>query len=176
MSPSYIADPGARLDAQYARIGVTDFRDEIRGARSIVERYKGEENAHDVATRQRASGFQGCWVLALGTTDAANIGAGASLTAAERIDRMMAVIGSDPVLWVDVKTLVGDGAWSEPHMAAWDEAVTAAAARYPNIKIYDWAAVVQDAWFQHDGIHYTSDGNVQRARMIADALAAAYPA
>jgi hypothetical protein len=175
MSPAYLSDPARRIDAQYARVGATDFRDEIKGARSIVERYKGEENAAQVATRQRASGFHGCWVLALGTTDAANIGAGASLSAAKRIDRMMAIIGNDPVLWVNVKTLVTGGAWSEPHMAAWDEALAAAAARYPNIKVYDWAAVVDDGWFQHDGIHYTSDGSAQRARLIADALAAAYP-
>ena len=42
--------------------------------------------------------------------------------------------------------------------------------------LYDWAAVVQDAWFQDDGIHYTSAGNVERARLIADALVVAYPA
>ena len=36
--------------------------------------------------------------------------------------------------------------------------------------------MVQDAWFQDDGIHYTSAGNAERARLIADALLAAYPA
>jgi hypothetical protein len=176
VSSSYIADPTARLDAQYARVGVSDFRDGIKGARSIVERYKGEENAVDVATRLRAAGFHGCWVLALGTTDAANIGAGAPLGAAGRIDRLMGVIGSDPVLWVNVKTLVADGAWGEPHMAAWDQALTAAATKYPNLKVYDWASVVQDGWFQQDHIHYTSEGYAQRASLIADALDAAYPA
>jgi hypothetical protein len=176
ISSAFLSDPAQRIDAQYARIGVTDFRDEIKGARSIVERYKGEENADQVATRQRSSGYHGCWVLALGTTDSANIGAGASLSAAARIDRMMAIIGNDPVLWVNVKTLVRSGAWSEPHMAAWDEALTAAAARYPNLEVYDWAAVVEDAWFQRDGIHYTSEGYAQRARLIADALATADPA
>jgi lysophospholipase L1-like esterase len=61
-------------------------------------------------------------------------------------------------------------------MAAWDQALTAAAARYPNLEVYDWAAVVQDDWFQTDRIHYTSAGYAQRARLIADALATAYPA
>src|SRR5829696_6535385 len=81
MSPDFIADPGQRIDAQYARIGVIDFDDEIRGARSIIERFHGEENALDVATREVAGGFAGCWVLALGTTDAANMHAGAMLSA-----------------------------------------------------------------------------------------------
>ena len=30
-------------------------------------------------------------------------------------------------------------------------------------------------WFINDGIHYTSAGYAQRARLIADGLAAAFP-
>jgi hypothetical protein len=177
MDPSFIGDPAQRVDAQYARVGVTDFRDEIKGARSIVERYRGEENAEEVARREKAAGYEGCWVLALGTTDAANIRAGGVLSAAERIDRMFSIIGDDPVLWVDVKTLdPSDANWANDGMLAWNEALVAAQARHANLKIYDWAAVVQDAWFQDDGIHYTSAGNVERARLLADALLAAYPA
>ena len=74
------------------------------------------------------------------------------------------------------KTLVGDGAWSASHMASWNEAVATAAAKHPSLKVYDWASVVQDAWFQQDHIHYTSEGYAHRASMIAGALAAAYPA
>jgi len=177
MDPSFIADPPARIDAQYARVGVTDFRDEIKGARSIVEHFKHEENADDVATRQKAAGYEGCWVLALGTTDAANMAAGGVLTAAERIDRMFSIIGDDPVLWVNVKTQVADpDPWANSQMVAWDAALTAAVARHPNLRVYDWASVVQDSWFQDDGIHYNQVGNAERARDIADALATAYPA
>ena len=115
--------------------------------------------------------------MALGTTDAANMHAGGVLTAGERIDRMFAIVGDDPVLWVNVKTLnPSDADWANAQMVAWNEALVAAQARYPNLQIYDWAAVVQDAWFQDDGIHYTSAGNAERARLIADALLAAYPA
>jgi hypothetical protein len=177
MDPDFIDDPAQRIDAQYARVGVTDFRNEIRGARSIVERYRGEENADDVATREVAGGFAGCWVMALGTTDAANLHAGGALTADARIDRMMAIVGDDPVLWVNVKTLApADPDWADAQMVAWNQALGAAQARHPNLQVYDWAAVVQDVWFQDDGIHYTSAGNVERARLIADALLAAYPA
>jgi hypothetical protein len=176
MSSDYLQDPTSRIDARYAAVGVTDFRPEISGGRSIVERLKKQENAEEVAQRQRAAGFHGCWVLALGTTDAANMAAGAPLGADQRIERLMAVIGGDPVLWVNAKTLVTDGSWSEPHMQAWDQALTTAAAKYPNIEVYDWAAVAQDAWFQTDRIHYTSAGYAQRARLIADALAVTYPA
>lgn len=177
MSPDFIADPALRIDAQYARVGVTDFRNEIMGARSIIERYAGQENADDVATREKAAGFEGCWVMALGTTDAANMHAGGVLTADGRIDRMMAIVGDDPVLWVNAKTLDAERAdWANAQMAAWNAALVAAQARHPNLRIYDWASVVADAWFQDDGIHYTSAGNVERARLIADALLATYPA
>jgi hypothetical protein len=175
LSPDSIADPAQRLDAQYARIGVIDFRAEVSGARSIVEALSGQENAEQVALRQRASGFHGCWVVAVGTNDAANIGTGSGVPAAERIDRMMAVIGYDPVLWVDAVTRTGTGAWAEPNMDAWNQALAAARSRYPNIEIYDWATVARPAWFQRDGIHYTSAGSVERARLIADALADTYP-
>ncbi len=176
MSPDFLADPAQRIDAQYARVGVTDFRNEISGARSIVESMPDQEDAYEVAARQKVGGYDGCWVLALGTTDAANLAVGGALTADRRIDRMFEVIGDDPVLWVNVKTLVDDGEWSNSQMQAWDQALAAAAARHPNLAVYDWAAVVQDAWFQDDRIHYTSAGNAERARLIADALATAYPA
>src|SRR6476619_2447466 len=64
MAPEYLHDPTERIDAQYARVGVTDFRNEIAGARSIVERYKQQKNATEVVERQRATGFHGCWVVA----------------------------------------------------------------------------------------------------------------
>lgn len=41
--------------------------------------------------------------------------------------------------------------------------------------VYDWAADVEDAWFIDDGIHFTTPGYRARARLIADALAAAFP-
>lgn len=176
MSPDYIADPALRLDAQYARVGVTDYRNEISGGRSIVEALPNQEDSAEVAARQKATGYEGCWVLALGTTDAANLSAGGALSAARRIDRMFEIIGDDPVLWVNVKTLDTDGDWSNTEMQAWNQALTDATARHPNLHVYDWAAIVPDDWFQPDHRHYTSAGYVERSRLIADALVTAYPA
>jgi hypothetical protein len=176
VSEDFIADPAARLDAQYRRVGVTDPRMEISGARSIVETVGDQLNAADAAAAVKATGYEGCWVLAMGTTDTANVAVGSPVGRVERIDRMLAVIGDDPTLWLTVKTLEPEGAWSNANMQLWNQTLLEAQARYPNIQIYDWAAVVQDAWFQDDGIHYTSAGNVERARLIADALVASYPA
>jgi lysophospholipase L1-like esterase len=44
------------------------------------------------------------------------------------------------------------------------------------MRLYDWPAVVRSSWFISDGIHYTSNGYAHRAKMIADALASAFPA
>ena len=176
VSPSFIPDPAQRMGAQYARVGATESHLEISGARSIVETLPGQVNAHDTAAALKQAGFDGCWVLALGTTDTANVAVGSNITRMDRIDRMMEVIGDDPVMWVDVKTLVGSGAWSNPEMAKWNATLVEAQAKYPNIKVYNWTQVVQDAWFSSDRIHYTGEGYAERARLIADALAATYPA
>jgi hypothetical protein len=174
-STSYLPDPSQRIDAQYARVGVTSFDSEISGARSVVERYKNEPNAEDVARRLIAQGYHGCWVLALGTNEAADVAVGSNVGLAERIDRMMADVGNAPVLWVNVKSLVGTGPYAENNMADWDNALAKACSKYPNMRIFDWASVVNDSWFISDGIHFTTPGYGARAQMIADALAKAYP-
>jgi hypothetical protein len=88
---------------------------------------------------------------------------------------MMSLVGSQPVMWVNVKSLVATGPYSESDMLAWDTALIRACARYPNMRVYDWASVVKDNWFIADGIHFTSRGYAARAHRIARALAAAFP-
>lgn len=176
ISPSNLPNPADRVDAQYRRVGVDDPRMEISGARSIVETLPGQVNARDTAARIKAGGYEGCWVLALGTTDTANIAAGAGPGRRERIDRMMAVAGDDPVLWVNVRTAVGGtDPWSNTNMQLWNQALLAAAAAYPNLRVYDWSAVMNPVWLSSDRIHYTSEGYAQRGRLIADALATEFP-
>jgi hypothetical protein len=174
-STSYLPDPSQRVDAQYARVGVTSFDSEISGARSVVERYQGEPNADDVAKRLVGQGYHGCWVLALGTNEAADVAVGSNVGLSDRVDRMMADVGSAPVLWVNVKSLLGSGPYAENNMADWDNALVKACATYPNMRIFDWASVVQGSWFISDGIHFTSAGYAARSQMIADALAKAFP-
>jgi lysophospholipase L1-like esterase len=50
-----------------------------------------------------------------------------------------------------------------------------ACAKYPNMRVFDWASLAKPAWFISDGIHYTSAGYEQRAVDIADGLARAFP-
>jgi peptidoglycan/LPS O-acetylase OafA/YrhL len=175
ISPEYLPDPRDRIDARYAQVGVTTFVPEISGARSIVETYQGYPNAYTVARQLIQQGYHGCWVLALGTNDTADVAVGSPVGLAARIKEMMSLIGNQPVMWVNVRSLLAYGPYSERDMLLWDEALLQACASYPNMRIYDWAAVVQDSWFISDGIHFTSAGYAARAYLIARALAAAFP-
>ena len=176
ISSDYLPDPRQRIAAQYAKVGVTTFVPEISGARSIVETYQGQPNAYTVAKQQVQQGYQGCWVLALGTNDAADVDVGSPVSLAARIKEMMSVIGGQPVMWVNVKSLLASGPYAESNMLAWDHALIQACASYPNMRVYDWASAAKDSWFISDGIHFTSAGYAARARLIASALARAFPA
>jgi lysophospholipase L1-like esterase len=79
------------------------------------------------------------------------------------------------VLWVNVKSLLSSGPYAESNMLRWDQALISACAKYPNMRVYDWAAQVRAKWYISDGIHFTSIGYKHRAKMIADALARAFP-
>ncbi len=176
VSPDYLPDPGQRIAAQYARVGVTRLITEISGGRSIVETIDQQQNAYTVARQLVAAGYRGCWVLALGTNDTADVYVGSTVSQAARIHRMMSVIGNQPVMWVNVRSLLISGPYAESQMQLWNSALLQACARYPDMRVYNWAADAQSSWFIADGIHYTSAGYAARAHLIAQALAAAFPA
>jgi peptidoglycan/LPS O-acetylase OafA/YrhL len=163
------------IAAQYARVGATTAHLEVAGARSIYENFEGEPNAQEVAEAWKNEGFKGCWVIAMGTNEAANVAAGSNFSYDDRIESMMSTIGNEPVMWVNVKSLVPSGPYAETNMASWDKALRESCDRYPNMRIYNWAADVQDKWFIPDGIHFTSEGYAARGRLIADALLEAFP-
>jgi peptidoglycan/LPS O-acetylase OafA/YrhL len=175
VSSEYLPDPKERISAQYTRVGAVTQHFEIAGARSIYENFEGEPNAQEVAEAWKNEGFRGCWVLALGTNEAADVAVGSKFTYDDRIDSMMSTIGEEPVLWVNVKSLLANTPYAESNMKAWDEALLDACDRYPYMRIYDWAADVKDNWFIPDGIHFTSEGYAARSRLIADALLEAFP-
>ena len=116
ISSTYLPDAAQRLDAQYARVGVSRSLMEIVGANSIVETLPGDQNGYQIAQGLVAQGYRGCWVIALGTNDTADVYVGSNVSLAARIKRMMSVIGNQPVLWVNVKTLLSSGPYSETDM------------------------------------------------------------
>ncbi len=175
-NPEYLPNELERIPNRYAEVGVKETHMEVQGARSIEERFEGEPNAQEVAAAWKAEGFKGCWVLALGTNEAADVAAGSNVGLRERIEKMMAIIGDEPVLWVNVRSLVPPGdPYSKAGMVEWDEELERACDGYPNMRVYDWASDVKDEWFIEDGIHFTSPGYAARAQLIAQALAHAFP-
>ena len=79
------------------------------------------------------------------------------------------------VLWVGAVSLVRSGGYAENLMQRWNRAIVAACRRYPNMRVYDWAARAKAPWFINDGIHYTTPGYIARTHLIARALASAFP-
>jgi peptidoglycan/LPS O-acetylase OafA/YrhL len=175
ISADYEPNPANRISAQYHNVGVHRIIFEISGARSIVETYDGYPNAYTVAQQLVRSGYHGCWVLALGTNDTADVAVGSNVGLAARIRQMMSVTRGMPVLWVNVVSLLSSGPYSEHNMREWDQALLQACAHYPNMRVLNWAAEAQRNWFISDGIHYTSTGYAYRAKAIAGALAEAFP-
>jgi peptidoglycan/LPS O-acetylase OafA/YrhL len=176
ISPDYLPNPADRITARYTDVGVKKSIMKIVGATSIVESLPGTPNAYEMASQVLQSGYHGCWVLALGTNDTADVYVGSNVGLVQRIERMMALIGNQPVMWVELSSLLSNGPYSEQNMELWNQALKHVLPHYPSMRIYDWPAVAQKSWFISDGIHYTSTGYAHRAVAIADALAAAFPA
>ena len=175
VSPLDLPDPAQRLAAQYTGVGVRHTWIDASGGRSMVEEMPGQINGFDTARNMASHGFRGCWVIALGTNDTANVSVGSSVGRMARIQELMSVAHGAPVMWVNVKTLDSSGPWSEANMQLWNDTLLQACHQYPNLRIFDWASAAQDGWFISDGIHYTPAGYAARAHLIAGALARAFP-
>lgn len=178
ISPAYITSPAQRLQAQLAQVGASVQQFAIYGGTSVVETLPGEPNAFQAASQIASHGFRGCWVLAIGTNDAADIAAGSPVGEASRIATMMRVVGNQPVLWVNTVSLLPAtaGPYASQNMQAWNAGLLQACGRYPNMRILNWATMAQRQWFVPDGVHYNSTGSVNRAHAIAAGLAQAFPA
>jgi hypothetical protein len=176
VSRAYLPKPGERITAQYEDVGVRSVVTDISGARSVVEVLPGQINGYDAMRSITRGGFRGCWVIALGTNDTADVAAGSNVGLMTRISRVMKAANGEPVMWVNVKSLLSSGPYAEPNMARWDQALLRECAKYPNMRVFNWAAEVRTKWYISDGIHFTSIGYKHRATMIADALARAFPA
>jgi hypothetical protein len=176
VSADYLPNPALRLNARYARVGAIHQRMQISGARSIVETHDGQPNAATVAREIVASGYKGCWVIAMGVNDAADIAAGSRVSAPQRIERMMSIIGTDPVLWIAVRTLVPNGPYAESNMESWNAALLRACASHPHMRVVNWAALAQPAYYIPDGIHYNTPGSAVLAAAFATGLVRAFPA
>ncbi|MEP1126611.1 MAG: hypothetical protein ABJH68_22220 [Ilumatobacter sp.] len=168
---------GATINAQLAAIGVADLRIDASGGRSIVETLPGQANGPDAIAAIQATGFAGCWVILLGTNDAANIAAGSNADAARRIGLVLDAVAGEPTLWLTASTVRNDGFWARPNTLAWNDRLLALLAGVPNVQVADWdAAASAQPWFVSDDIHPNPAGLTARARFVADNLRVYFPA
>jgi len=176
VSKLQIPKKSERLQAQYKRVGIEEQHLSVAGARSIDGNYYNNPSGRKSAQRFRDKGYSGCWVFAMGLTDAATISAGDQVGQKERVALLMKIADGDPVLWVNLRTTASTGDYRNENMRRWNKGLRELCGTYPNMRIYDWAADVRDEWFVSDLVHYTSEGWRVRAKNIADALAKAFPA
>jgi lysophospholipase L1-like esterase len=108
-------------------------------------------------------------MVALGTNDART-----GLTAADaqkRIDEVMAQVAGKPVLWVNIYRSDTKGTMAAADL--FDQQLTAATSRYPNLTVLDWSSYIQSRpeLMGEDHIHLTSDGYMARADWMARQIA-----
>ncbi len=149
---------------------------EITGGTSIVETIPGDVNARSVARGLVSDGYQGCWVLALGTNDTADVYVGSSVSLGQRIREMMSTIGQPAgALGERQDARVHRALLGERH-AAVEPGAASGVQPLPEHGAYTTgASAVKDRWFIPDGIHYYSDGYAARAHLIANALGRGLP-
>jgi len=66
------------------------------------------------------------------------VAVGSTFSLACRIKKMMSLIGNQPIMWVNVKSLLDYGPYAESNMLLRDRALVQACASYPNMRVYDW--------------------------------------
>lgn len=169
---AYTMEP---LRDAYKAVGLTAQIDAY-GGRAILQKLPADPKTGEQAALDFVdAGFKGCWVVALGTNDTANVAVGASYTRAYAIDEMMRAIdptASAPVMWVNTFTEKTTGSWSNENMKLWNTSLNVALTRWPNMRVFDWAKIAATGVAPYrDGIHHTAAGYAVRNKAIARALA-----
>ncbi len=170
---------------RYKEFGADNVVDSVFGARSTVEGWEAPDGSASYPSavasveellKQHKSPST-CWVIATGVNDAANMAVGAAVSGPERIAKMMNLLKDQNVLWATVRTNTDVGAYANANMERFNRDLRDAQAKYPKLRIYDWAAESRPEWFAAgDFAHYGAVGNAERSKRFAAALAQAFPA
>jgi lysophospholipase L1-like esterase len=171
----------AFLRQAYRRIG---FREPVILAgegRGVTFKTHGDSStglqaAEAARTLAVQKGWRVCWVVALGTNDAAWID-----TRSRRvwsIAEMQRLIGPDPVLWVDIWMFNATDRprYGTDRATAWNALLAARHKARPGFLVLDWSATAKQhpEWYLADHIHYTATGSKARAAAIAAKAATAF--
>ncbi len=168
-----VGSPTDRTTEQYQRIGVQNVYLDATNGRSVVEKIGNNLSGLEAIRANRDLGRDGCWIIALGANDAALISRGSTVSARQRIDLVMRELVGRPVLWPTVMT-DATGLYDTRHMRAFNAELKRATARYPNLRVFDFARYTEPSWYV-DGVHYTEGAMIQRNRLLASGLANSFP-
>lgn len=166
------------LGQQYVRRGWVDVRVDAKGGRGIASFMYDDMTGLEAVQRIKATGFDGCWVMALGTNDTANADTLSPDPRAQHqwrlglIRSMMDELDGAPVVWVNTHLPDPDIEYSSHDAAAWNAALQEVQPEYPNMQIFDWDAIARDhpEWTKPDRVHDTPEGSAQRAQIVSRAV------
>lgn len=172
----------------YLDRGAEEVTDSVFGARATNQGYLDYPSAVQSVTELLSMGQDEdtCWVIATGVNDAANYAAlpdyGYEQNPEEikaNIRTMLDLLKGQMVMWNTVGTYQpSDAYYNNDNMKLFNKLLKEVAKEYPNVAIWDWASEVSEHsdWFiPGDGTHYLPEGNAERAKRFASALANAFP-
>ncbi|MDD7465585.1 MAG: acyltransferase family protein [Actinomycetaceae bacterium] len=176
-----VEDPADNATTAYKETGAQKVVNSSFGARATNQGYEDSPSGNESLQQIISNGIDpdACFVLALGTNDAANMNVEGQDRSAEHIEATMAIIGPNhPVLWITtIVNPAGSPRWYDKAvMDSWNDALYAALEKYPNMWVYPWDKEVQPNWFiEGDGVHYNQTGSSQRSHRFAQAVINAWP-
>lgn len=161
--------------------GVETVNYDVYGGRSFIEGNAGT-NGMDALER---IGDQDCYVITMGTNDAANEATGSGVDAKTRIEKVLSKVGDKPVYWMSpvIAKKASVNGYGPEAADKFTNALKDVAKDHDNLHVIDMKANMErdagknglpsntEDWFGEDGIHYpTGAVGKWRAQQAADAI------
>lgn len=178
---SGVLTPADNATTVYKATGVRTVINSSFGARATNQGFKDAPSGNESIQQILNNGVDpdACFVIALGTNDAANMNVEGEDNSRGHIEATMKIIGpKHPVLWITtIVNPAGAPRWYDKSvMDAWNSALYAEQISHPNMWVYPWDKEVQPKWFiDGDGVHYNQVGSSERSHRFAQAVINAWP-
>lgn len=176
-----VENPDDNAMKVYAATGAHKVVNSSFGARATNQGYEDSPSGNESLRQLIDAGVDSdaCFVIALGTNDAANMNVEGKDRSSEHIEATMDIIGPHhPVLWITtIVNPAGAPRWYDKAvMDSWNSALYAELKTHPNMWVYPWDKDVRPNWFiEGDGVHYNQEGSSERSHRFAQAVINAWP-